>query len=95
MAEASAAAKTSILDSLEETILSDLGIAEVSNTSEEMEKSFTIHRGERIWKADLSNHFIFGISVVFEVTVLCFVCLSFGRLNWFVIKNEQSFHRYL
>ncbi|KAL7632721.1 UNVERIFIED_CONTAM: hypothetical protein RMT77_016922 [Armadillidium vulgare] len=36
MAEASAAATSSILDSLEETILSDLGIAEVTNTSEEM-----------------------------------------------------------
>ncbi|RXG60729.1 hypothetical protein Avbf_16360 [Armadillidium vulgare] len=43
MAKASTAATSSILDSLEETILSDMGIAEVSNHLRGKEESFTSH----------------------------------------------------
>ncbi|RXG56210.1 hypothetical protein Avbf_10034 [Armadillidium vulgare] len=80
MAEASAAATSSILDSLEETILSDMGIAEVSNTSEER-KSLLQAIEERVKPLrysrgiETNNHFVqsfsFGIPVI-RISVLCF-----------------------
>ncbi|RXG57579.1 hypothetical protein Avbf_11812 [Armadillidium vulgare] len=111
MAEASAAASSSILDSLEETILSNMGIAEVSNTSEE-KKSLLQAIEEKVRplrysrgivkrkitfnpKANLSNHFFLKF-LCFRVTALCFECLSIRKVKLGIItKLEQSFHRYL
>ncbi|RXG73241.1 hypothetical protein Avbf_01741 [Armadillidium vulgare] len=102
MAEASAAATSSILDSLEETILSDLGIAEVTNTSEEM-KSLLQSIEERVRplrcsrgiesEADLSNHFNFEC-LCFRVTALCFECYPL-KVKFIITALEKSFHRYL
>ncbi|RXG59318.1 hypothetical protein Avbf_15406 [Armadillidium vulgare] len=103
MAEASAAATSSILDSLEETILSDLGIAEVSITSEE-KKSLLQAIEERVRplrcsrgiesESRFEQSFHFRISV-FSSHRAVFWVLNHWKVKFIITTLKQGFHRYL